>query len=117
MIARRRAWSILIGAVILLLAIVAWRLLVLPGALDFAGGTQVELASYKGASPVGVPAELAGADPLRPFPHRRGCWWAHRAAAGRVAGRSVARPRPASARRLIGSPSDGRAPCRPDQLR
>ena len=33
-----------------------------PGAYGFAGGTPVELATYKGPSPTGVPAELASAD-------------------------------------------------------
>lgn len=61
---RSRNLLILAAAVLLFAAAAAWRLLILPGPLDFAGGTQVELASYRGPSPTGVPAELAGADPL-----------------------------------------------------
>lgn len=61
---RRRNWLIFGAAVLLFLGVVAWRMLFLPGALAFAGGTQVSLAEYRGASPVGVPAELAKADPL-----------------------------------------------------
>jgi mono/diheme cytochrome c family protein len=40
---------------------VAWIMLP-PRALSFAGGNPVQLADYKGPSPVGVPAELSGAD-------------------------------------------------------
>jgi mono/diheme cytochrome c family protein len=40
---------------------VAWIMLP-PGALAFAGGNTVELASYQGSSPAGVPAELRAAD-------------------------------------------------------
>ena len=61
---RRRDWLILGAAVLLFAGVVAWRMLFLPGALAFAGGTQVSLAEYRGPSPVGVPAELAKADPL-----------------------------------------------------
>ena len=43
---------------------VAWMMLP-PRALGFAGGHTVQLADYKGPSPVGVPAELAGADLVR----------------------------------------------------
>ncbi|WP_019831667.1 cytochrome c [Sphingomonas sp. PR090111-T3T-6A] len=35
-----------------------------PGPTAFAKGSPVDLAQYKGPSPVGVPTELAGADPL-----------------------------------------------------
>lgn len=64
MIARRPRLLLLAAAVLLFLAVVAWRLLVLPSALAFAGGTQVDLAAYSGASPTGVPAELASAGEL-----------------------------------------------------
>jgi mono/diheme cytochrome c family protein len=60
----KRAWLYLTGAVALFATIVAWRMLFLPGALAFAGGTQIDLAAYDGPSPVGVPAELARADEL-----------------------------------------------------
>jgi mono/diheme cytochrome c family protein len=36
-----------------------------PGPLAFAGGTPVALADYHAADPTGVPAELAGADPVK----------------------------------------------------
>jgi mono/diheme cytochrome c family protein len=55
----------LLGIAIIILVglgFVAWRLLLLPGPLAFAGGTQVALANYPAASPAGVPASLAGAD-------------------------------------------------------
>jgi mono/diheme cytochrome c family protein len=61
----RRLTAPLLGVAIILLmvaGIVAWRLLLLPGPLAFAGGTQVALASYQGASPAGVPGTLANAD-------------------------------------------------------
>jgi len=61
----RRFTVPLLGAAILILAVlgfVAWRLLLLPGPLAFAGGSQVALADYQAASPTGVPATLAGAD-------------------------------------------------------
>jgi mono/diheme cytochrome c family protein len=61
---KRYTFLVLLGAAVLLAAVIAWRMLVLPGPLSFAGGTQVELASYPGPSPIGVPAELAGADDL-----------------------------------------------------
>lgn len=60
----RRNWLPLLGAALILAGVIAWRFLFLPGALDFAGGTQVALADYRGASPTGVPAELANATPL-----------------------------------------------------
>ncbi|MDO9368461.1 MAG: cytochrome c [Sphingopyxis sp.] len=41
---------------------VAWRLLLLPGVTDFAGGTPVTLEAYRGKSPAGVPARLGGSD-------------------------------------------------------
>lgn len=52
------------GAVLLIGLVIAWWMLVLPGPLAFAGGTQVDLRAYKGASPIGVPAELVGANEL-----------------------------------------------------
>ncbi len=61
---KRNSLLVLTGAVFLLVAVVAWRMLVLPAPLAFAGGTQVDLTSYRGRSPIGVPAELAGADDL-----------------------------------------------------
>lgn len=60
----RRSRGLFAGAVMIAGTVTAWWLLFLPGSLDFAGGTQVELADYKGASPAGVPAELANADPV-----------------------------------------------------
>ena len=62
MSAARRTLAGLAVLVLALLAFFAWRLLWLPGPLAFAGGQLVSLADYKGASPAGVPAELAGAD-------------------------------------------------------
>lgn len=44
-------------------AFIGW-LALQPGPTDFAKGTAVELAQYKGPSPTGVPAELANADVL-----------------------------------------------------
>ena len=64
MIARRKNWLLLGVAALILVAVVAWRLLFLPEALDFAGGTRVALADYGPVGITGVPAELANADPL-----------------------------------------------------
>jgi mono/diheme cytochrome c family protein len=50
------------GAVVVLAGAVALWLLVTPRALSFAGSHTVSLASFKGASPVGVPAELRSGD-------------------------------------------------------
>jgi mono/diheme cytochrome c family protein len=64
-LSRRR--KIALGAVAVIAvvgAIAAWIMLP-PRALGFAGGAAVPLADYKGASPVGVPAELSGADQIR----------------------------------------------------
>ncbi|MCY1171232.1 c-type cytochrome [Sphingomonas echinoides] len=61
---KRRTFLVLLGAAVLIVGIIAWRMLILPAPLSFAGGTQVDLASYVGPSPVGVPAELASADDL-----------------------------------------------------
>lgn len=62
MSAARRALAGLAVLVLVVLAFLAWRLLWLPGPMAFAGGQQVSLADYKGASPTGVPAELTSAD-------------------------------------------------------
>lgn len=64
MIRRRRNWLLFAAAVLLFAGVVGWRLLILPGPLAFAGGTQVDLAAYRGGAITGVPRELAGADPL-----------------------------------------------------
>ena len=56
-----RRWLIAALAVVVVLAVAAWFLLP-PRALSFAGGRTVSLTDYKGASPVGVPAELRSAD-------------------------------------------------------
>jgi mono/diheme cytochrome c family protein len=58
---RARVWLIGGLAVLILLVIGAW-VLFPPRALSFAGGRTVSLMHYKGASPVGVPAELLSAD-------------------------------------------------------
>ncbi len=64
-LSRRRKFAL--GAVAIVAVIgagVAWMLLP-PRALGFAGGHAVALADYKGPSPVGVPADLSGADLVR----------------------------------------------------
>lgn len=61
---RRRYWLSLVAAALSLIAVVAWRLLFLPDALDFAGGTRVSLTEYGRGPITGVPVELANADPL-----------------------------------------------------
>ncbi|RZF63858.1 c-type cytochrome [Sphingomonas populi] len=61
---RRRNWMLLGAAVLIFAVVFAWRLLFLPSALAFAGGHQVDLSQYQGASITGVPAELANADPV-----------------------------------------------------
>jgi mono/diheme cytochrome c family protein len=59
---RRRKIALWLLAIILVAgAVTAWIMLP-PRALGFAGGDSVDLADYKGPSPVGVPAELRGAD-------------------------------------------------------
>jgi len=59
---RRRGIALWIVAILAVVgAVVAWIMLP-PRALSFAGGNPVALADYKGPSPVGVPAALAGAD-------------------------------------------------------
>ncbi|MBF7015039.1 cytochrome c (plasmid) [Novosphingobium resinovorum] len=64
MIGRHRNWLLLGGAALILAAVVAWRLLFLPDALDFAGGTRVSLEDYGRAGITGVPEDLAKAAPL-----------------------------------------------------
>ena len=62
---RNRATSIIVAAVILVaLGIYLWHTFV-PGPMAFAGGSTVALADYHAADPTGVPAELAGADPVK----------------------------------------------------
>jgi hypothetical protein len=62
---RTRATSTIIAAVILVaLGIYLWHTFV-PGPMAFAGGSTVALADYHAADPTGVPAELAGADPIK----------------------------------------------------
>nr|WP_184089578.1 cytochrome c [Sphingomonas xinjiangensis] len=45
-------------------AVVAWRILVLPAPLAFAGGHEVALSEFAGRIPTGVPKELDGASQL-----------------------------------------------------
>ncbi|MCJ8144041.1 cytochrome c [Ancylobacter sp. A5.8] len=52
--------AVVIGVVAL--GVVGWMVLQ-PGPYGFAGGDPVALADYKGASPTGLPVELASADP------------------------------------------------------
>jgi mono/diheme cytochrome c family protein len=62
---RNRATSIIVAAVILVaIGVYLWHTFV-PGPMAFAGGSTVALADYHGADPTGVPAELAGADPVK----------------------------------------------------
>jgi len=62
---RNRATSIIVAAVILVaIGIYLWRTFV-PGPMAFAGGSTVALADYHAADLTGVPAELAGADPVK----------------------------------------------------
>jgi len=58
---QRRGWFIAGVVVVLIGAAVAW-LLLPPRALSFAGHHTVSVADYKGASPIGVPAELSSGD-------------------------------------------------------
>jgi mono/diheme cytochrome c family protein len=60
----RRSWLLLVVATLVLAAVIAWRMLILPGPFAFAGGTQVDLAEYRGSAVTGVPVELAHADPV-----------------------------------------------------
>ena len=57
----RRGWLIAGIAFVLVAAVAVW-LLLPSGVLGFAGRRTVSLANYKGASPVGVPAELRSRD-------------------------------------------------------
>jgi mono/diheme cytochrome c family protein len=51
------------GVVVVLLgAVLVWRLLLTPRALSFAGGHAVSLAAYDGPNPVGVPPDLRSGD-------------------------------------------------------
>jgi len=60
-----RATSIIVAAVILVgLGAYLWHVFV-PGPMAFAGGSTVGLGDYHAANPTGVPAELAGADPVK----------------------------------------------------
>jgi mono/diheme cytochrome c family protein len=62
MMSLRRKIALLGLAVILVVGVgVAWVMLP-PRALSFAGGSPVQLADYKGPTPVGVPPELRAAD-------------------------------------------------------
>ncbi|MCW6534243.1 c-type cytochrome [Sphingomonas lycopersici] len=63
----RRILTLIAGAIVVVLGAIFGRMILQPGPYAFAGGNRVDLASYKGASPTGVPAELAAADP-----HTRG---------------------------------------------
>ncbi|THD81727.1 MAG: c-type cytochrome [Phenylobacterium sp.] len=58
-------WTALtvVAVIVVAVGIAAWLLLPSP-AMSFAGGKPVPLASYAGASPTGVPAELRAADPI-----------------------------------------------------
>jgi mono/diheme cytochrome c family protein len=60
----RRGWIALGLAAIVFFCVLAWRMVLLPDALAFAGGSRVSLTDYQAASPTGVPVELAGADAL-----------------------------------------------------
>jgi mono/diheme cytochrome c family protein len=62
---RNRATSVIVAAVILVaLGFYLWHTFV-PGPMAFAGGSTVALADYHAADPTGVPADLAGADPVK----------------------------------------------------
>jgi mono/diheme cytochrome c family protein len=58
----RRNLLMLAGPALVLAAVLAWRLLLLPGVMAFAGGTQVPLSQYPSSAVTGVPAELAASD-------------------------------------------------------
>jgi mono/diheme cytochrome c family protein len=62
---RNRATSVIVAAVILVaLGVYLWHTFV-PAPMAFAGGSTVALADYHAADPTGVPADLAGADPVK----------------------------------------------------
>ncbi len=55
--------GIIVAVGVVLLGVLGW-MVGQPGPTGFAKGSPVDLAQYHGPSPVGVPAELASADPL-----------------------------------------------------
>ena len=57
----RRAAILVVAAIIIAIAVFAWRTLT-RGPFAFAGGSTVALADYRESNPTGVPAELAKAD-------------------------------------------------------
>lgn len=61
----RRLILLFAVAVLVLGIIFVGRMALQPGPYAFAAGHAVDLASYSGPSPTGVPAELAQADALR----------------------------------------------------
>jgi mono/diheme cytochrome c family protein len=62
---RNRATSVIVAAVILVaLGVYVWHTFV-PAPMAFAGGSTVALADYHAGDPTGVPADLAGADPVK----------------------------------------------------
>jgi mono/diheme cytochrome c family protein len=62
---RNRATSVIVAAVILVaLGVYDWHTFV-PAPMAFAGGSTVALADYHAGDPTGVPADLAGADPVK----------------------------------------------------
>jgi len=63
-IRRHRAIVLLIASSVLFAGIFLGRMALQPSALAFAGGQRVDLSQYQGRSPVGVPVELAHADPI-----------------------------------------------------
>jgi mono/diheme cytochrome c family protein len=75
---------IVVVAVLLGLAIVAARLMIVPGPMAFAGGQRVALAQYP-SNPTGVPADLVQTDPLargRYLAHAADCEACHTAEGG-----------------------------------
>ena len=61
----RKKITVLVAAIVLVVAgVVLWRVFN-PGPLAFAGGTAVPLADYHAANPTGVPADLNGADVVK----------------------------------------------------
>lgn len=85
-IASRRSMAVLALTVAAFIAVVGWRVLWLPGPLDFAGGSTTELAGYGGTTPVGVPIELSKADPVargRYLTDAADCMACHTAKGGR----------------------------------
>lgn len=78
--------GIVVGVAVLLgLAIVAARIMIVPGPMAFAGGQRVALAQYP-SNPTGVPADLVQADPLargRYLTHAADCEACHTADGGK----------------------------------